>query len=275
VTYYNESPPASYEIVKVTHPSVTQASLNRIISRYEKALKFFRNDFAVKKIYIIAGNNDQLLWIKQELELASGYKMDDWYNNFSSGMPERRCKTYSAGSYGINKNGYFLQSFTLHPADCPSEEPQDSNYRTTIEHELTHASQSAVTQNRIQLFPCWFKEGQASYYGSVLGNPTSYAAMKSSLSFQTRFSRGVDPRQRLAQLDEKYDNFKCGNDGGYALGALAVQQMVIKYSHQKIMEFSENVGVTNNWRISFKNVFGESFEAFLDSIADQDLVTNL
>jgi hypothetical protein len=275
VSYYNESPAVKYELIKVTHPSVSQASVDRIISRYEKVLKFFRDSFAVKKVYVIVGNNDQLLWTKQQLELATGYKFDEWYANFTLGMPERRCSTYNAGSYGINKSGHFMQSFTLYPADCPSEEPQDGNYRTTIEHELVHASQSAVTNNQIQLLPCWFKEGQASYYGSVLGNPTSYTSMKSSLSFQTRFSRSVDPKQRLKQLDEKYDNFKCGNDGGYALGALAVQQMVIKYSHQKIMDFSKDVGMTSNWRTSFANIFGESFDAFVDNMADQDLVTNL
>ncbi len=275
VAYYNASPVPEFELIKVIHPSVTQASADRIIARYEKAVKFWRDGFAVRKISVIVGNNDNLLWIKEKLELATNYKFDDWYRNFSAGLPVRRCSTYNAGSYGLDKNGYFLQSFTLYPADCATEEPQDGNYRTTIEHELTHAAQSAITGNRIQLFPCWFKEGQASYYSSVLGNTSSYASMKSSLSFQTRFLRNVDPRQRLKQLDEAYDNFACGQDGGYALGALAVQQLVIKYSHAKILDFMVNTAASRNWRKSFEETFGQSFEAFVDNLENDALVTNL
>ena len=275
VSYYNASPIPMYEVIKVVHPSVTQDSVDRILTRYENAVKFWRDGFAVKKISLIVGNNDQVLWIKEKLELATNYKFEDWYRNFSAGLPQRRCSTYNAGSYGLDKNGYFLQSFTLYPADCATEEPQDGNYRTTIEHELTHAAQSAITGNRIQLFPCWFKEGQAAYYGSVLGNTNSYASMKSSLSFQTRFSRNVDPKQRLKQLDETYDNFACGQDGGYALGALAVQELVIKHSHTRILDFMVKTASTKNWRSSFDEIFGENFEAFVDNLDNQSLVTNL
>jgi hypothetical protein len=237
-------------------------------------VKFWRDEFAVRKISIIVGNNDQLLWIKEQLELATNYKYEDWYKNFSIGLPQRRCNNYNAGSYGLDKNGYFLQSFTLYPADCITEEPQDANYRTTIEHELTHAAQSAVTGNRVQLFPCWFKEGQASYYASVLGNTESYESMKESLKFQTRFIRGVDPKERLKILDEKYNNFTCGQDGGYALGSLAVQQLVIKFSHQKILDFMIKTNSKGSWRIAFTETFGQSFEEFVDNLDDQTLVTS-
>lgn len=275
VKYYNESQPASYDLIKVIHPSVTQKSAQNIVNRYNRAVQFWRDNFAIKKVYLIVGNNDEIKWVKDQLELATPYKNDDWYKNFSKNMPEQRCKTYSAGSYGINPNGYFMQSFNLYAPGCQTEEPQDPNYRTTVEHELTHAAQSAATGNKVEYLPCWFKEGQASYYGSAIGNLSSFAEFQSSLNFQRRYLRGIDPKSQLRLLDEKYNNFSCGQDGGYALGSLAVEQLVIKYSHLKVLDFVSDVGRTGNWTTSFKSVFGQTFDEFLARLSDQDLAVNL
>ena len=93
VDYYNKAPKASYEITKVTHPKVTQKTIEKILARYESAIPFWQESFAVKKVYIIIGNNDEIMWVKNQLEAATPYKYDDWYLNFSSKMPAQRCNT--------------------------------------------------------------------------------------------------------------------------------------------------------------------------------------
>lgn len=266
IKIYESKQASSFELKVVSHSSVSSNSIKNIISRYELVTKFWQSELKTKKILIIIGSNDDILWVKNQLELAFPFRFDDWYNNFSKNMPAQRCNTYSAGSYGLNPQGYLVQSFNLYSATCPTQEPTDNNYRTTVEHELTHAMQSSLTNNSINLLPCWFKEGQASYYGAVLGNSNNFLRFLESRNYVVQNQPLSSIKDVMIKLDEKYDNFKCGTDGGYSYGILAIEQLIKAYSNEDVHSFIENTGTTRNWRLSFLNIFKIDFNDWVSML---------
>jgi len=268
INVYNFKTDASFEIKVVSHSSVLDSSVKNIVKRYELATRFWQSEIDQKKLLIIIGSNEDIRWVKDQLELAFPYKYDDWYNNFSKNMPSQKCNSYSAGSYGMNREGYLVQSFNLYAPSCPTQEPKDDNYRTTVEHELTHAAQSSLTNNNIKSLPCWFKEGQAAYYGSILGNTSSYQDFLQSRNYQLFSVTATNLKDNLVKLDEKYNNFNCGTDGGYSYGSIAIEQLLKAYSHDQINLFIKSSGVTKNWKQSFAETFGKTFEDWAKSAED-------
>ncbi len=265
---YSSKTDTSFELKVISHSSVLDSSVKNIVKRYELATRFWQSEISSKKILIIIGSNDDIRWVKDQLELAFPYKYDDWYNNFSKNMPSQKCNAYSAGSYGMNSQGYLVQSFNLYSPSCPTQEPKDNNYRTTVEHELTHAAQSSLTNNYVESLPCWFKEGQASYYGSLLGNTSSFEDFIQSRNYQLFPFTANNLKDNLIKLDEKYSNFKCGTDGGYSYGSIAIEQLLKSYSHDQINLFIKSAGVTRNWKQSFADTFNKSFEDWAKSVED-------
>jgi hypothetical protein len=273
INIYNSKLNTNFELKVISHSSVLDSSINNIVKRYEVATKFWQSEMTSNKILIIIGSNDDIKWVKDQLTLARPEnKYDDWYNFFSKDMPSRKCTSYSAGSYGMNNQGYYIQSILLYSPSCSIQEPTDNNYATTVEHELTHAAQSSLTNNKIRFLPCWFKEGEASYFGSVLGNSSSFNNFIGSRNFQLSFSYTNNISSNLLKLDEKYNNFTCGTDGGYSYGFVAVEELVSSYSLDQINLFVKNIGITENWRQSFLNTFSISFEEWT-KIAETNILS--
>lgn len=257
-----------FEIKLISTNNVNVVVIEKILNRYKSLTGFWGNQFKSKKLLLIIGTNDDLLWTKNQLEdNLSPYKFDDWYNNFNKNIKENRCRTYNAGSYGINNVGYYVQSFSLYPKDCSDLEPNDNNYRTTVEHEFSHAAQQAISNNNAHRMPCWFVEGYATYYGSLLGNLDNYNNFIESRNFAIyNYFGNRDVKKQLILLDEKYNNFTCGVDGGYAIGSMAVEQLLKEYSNNDINNFMYNISLTNNWRQSFLNIFKISFEQWVNTL---------
>jgi hypothetical protein len=250
---------AQYELNSIVNENVDTTIVKAIQSRYQLSINFWQEVLGNQKFYVIFGNNDDILWVKSQLEKISPYKYDDWYRNFTRNMPAAKCDSYSAGAYGGHKD-FFLQSFTLYSNVCSSRVPIDDNFRTTVEHELTHAAQLGFTKNQNNLLPCWFKEGHAQYFGSLLGNVDNYNGFMKSRSYPFQRFNFQNFSEQLFRLDEKYDNFKCGTDGGYTVGSLAVENLLSISSHQIINQFMIDTGVLKNWRVAFHKNFGQEFE---------------
>jgi len=260
INVYNSKTDASFELKVISDSSVLDTSVKNIIRRYEIATKFWGSEISQKKLLIIIGSNDNIRWIKEQLELAFPYKYDDWYVRNSQNMPSEKCNSYSAGSYGANSQGYLVQSFRLYAPSCPTQEPKDENYRTTVEHEFTHAAQSSLTNNYVESLPCWFREGQATYYGSVMGNTLSYEDFLKSRNYALFNFTTNNFKDTLIKLDEKYSNFNCGTDGGFSYGSIAIEQLLKLYSHDQINLFVKSAGITRNWKQSFADTFNRKFE---------------
>jgi hypothetical protein len=180
---------------------------------------------------------------------------------------------------GKTKSGRLLNHYGLFGKSCPAQLPSDENFQSTIEHEWVHnvqgklADPSMIGEGGQTLLPCWFKEGQASFYGNAIGYRNNYrgylAVRRSTISnFENRLQViNQNLAGTLKDLDEKFNAFSCGNTGGYALGALAVEKMLLMKGHTGVIDFMKSVKSEQSWRKAFVKVYGVEADVWIDKIA--------
>jgi len=273
--------PANANLEIIASGEIRPESIKVIQDRYNFVAGFFADlvnpDLPVT---VVIGANAEINWIASKMEELSGNSFTKFLNAFESQSKGFPCGPYySAGVSGKTKSGRLLNHYGLFGKSCPTQLPGDDNFQSTIEHEWVHnvqgklADPSMIGEGGQTLLPCWFKEGQASFYGNAIGyrgNYSRYLAVRRSTisNFENRL---LVINQNLAgtlkDLDEKSNPFNCGNTGGYALGALAVEKMLLMKGHTGVVEFMKSVKSEQSWRKAFVKVYGVEADVWIDKIA--------
>jgi hypothetical protein len=126
-----------------------------------------------------------------------------------------------------------------------------------------------ITRN----MPCWFKEGQAVFYGSVLGYRNDYSGYLKVRNWNMKNGKyrnaqdRTDIMQTLQKLDENYDVFKCGTDGGYSIGSIAVEKMVLLKGHVGVIAFMNELKNQSYWQSAFELVYGIDGDKWLAEVS--------
>lgn len=269
------------DIVSISSPEITPASKAAIEKRYSFVASFFDNELSAKSsVSLILGTNAEVEWVGNQLSALSGNSFDKWLDNFGAPSKGAPCGPfYSAGSNGFTKEGRILNNYNLFGKNCATQLPSDENFQTTVEHEWVHNVQKAISfndsENKNALgrkMPCWFIEGQAVFYGSTLGYRDNYDGylkvrkwnMKNGVyrNPQTR----TDISQTLAKLGLNYDGFACGVDGGYSIGSIAVEKMVLLKGHAGVIAFMKELKNQVDWQQAFEVVYGIDGDVWLTKV---------
>ena len=273
--------PATTNLEIIASGEIRPESIKVIQDRYNFVAGFFADLVTPDlPVTVVIGANAEINWIASKMEELSGNSFTKFLNAFESPSKGFPCGPYySAGVSGKTKNGRFLNHYALYGKSCPTQLPNDENFQTTIEHEWVHnvqgkiADPSMIGDGGPTLLPCWFKEGQASFYGNAIGYRSNYsrylAVRRSTISnFENRLQViNQSLAATLKDLDEKYNPFSCGNTGGYALGALAVEKMIVMKGHTGVVDFMKSVKSEQSWRKAFLKVYGIEADAWIDKIA--------
>ena len=273
--------PATTNLEIIASGEIRPESIKVIQDRYNFVAGFFADLVTPDlPVTVVIGANAEINWIASKMEELSGNSFTKFLNAFESPSKGFPCGPYySAGVSGKTKNGRFLNHYALYGKSCPTQLPNDENFQTTIEHEWVHnvqgkiADPSMIGDGGPTLLPCWFKEGQASFYGNAIGYRSNYsrylAVRRSTISnFENRLQViNQSLAATLKDLDEKYNPFSCGNTGGYALGALAVEKMIVMKGHTGVVDFMKSVKTEQSWRKAFLKVYGIEADAWIDKIA--------
>ena len=233
--------PATTNLEIIASGEIRPESIKVIQDRYNFVAGFFA-DLVTPDLpgTVVIGANAEINWIASKMEELSGNSFTKFLNAFESPSKGFPCGPYySAGVSGKTKNGRFLNHYALYGKSCPTQLPNDENFQTIIEHEWVHnvqgkiADPSMIGEGGQTLLPCWFKEGQASFYGNAIGYRSNYGGY---LKVRRWNLNNLENRMQvinqnlagtLKDLDEKFNPFSCGNSGGYSIGALAVEKMVL------------------------------------------------
>jgi hypothetical protein len=273
--------PAITNLEIIASAEIRPESIKVIQDRYNFVAGFFADlvnpDIPVT---VVIGANAEINWIASKLEELSGNSFAKFLNAFeweSKGFP---CGPYyTAGVSGKTKSGRLLNHYGLFGKSCKAQLPRDENFQTTIEHEWVHnvqgklADPSMIGEGGQTLLPCWFKEGQASFYGNAIGYRSNYAGY---LKVRRWNLNNLENRMQvinqnlagtLKELDEKFNPFSCGNSGGYSIGALAVEKMVLMKGHTGVVDFMKSVKSELSWRKAFVKVYGVEADVWIDKIA--------
>ena len=266
------------DIKSVVSPNVTAASVTEIENRYSFVASFFDAQLpAITPVTLVLATNAEIEWAGSQLAKLNGNSFTEWLNFFLNPSLSNPCGPYySAGSNGKTLDKRILNNYSLFGKSCATQLPVDENFKTTIEHEWVHNVQNEVSykfdQNANpvnQNMPCWFKEGQAVFYGSVLGYRDDYTGylkvrdwnMKNG-AYRNSQNR-TDVLQTLQKLDESYNPYNCGSDGGYSIGSIAVERMVLLKGHSGILAFMQELKNHNNWQEAFEVVYGVDGDQWL------------
>jgi len=273
--------PAITNLEIIASAEIRPESIKVIQDRYNFVAGFFADlvnpDIPVT---VVIGTNAEINWIASKLEELSGNSFAKFLNAFESPSKGFPCGPYyTAGVSGKTKSGRLLNHYGLFGKSCPAQLPSDENFQSTIEHEWVHnvqgklADPSMIGEGGQTLLPCWFKEGQASFYGNAIGYRNNYrgylAVRRSTISnFENRLQViNQNLAGTLKDLDEKFNAFSCGNTGGYALGALAVEKMLLMKGHTGVIDFMKSVKSEQSWRKAFVKVYGVEADVWFDKIA--------
>jgi len=273
--------PAITNLEIIASAEIRPESIKVIQDRYNFVAGFFADlvnpDIPVT---VVIGANAEINWIASNLEELSGNSFAKFLNAFESPSKGFPCGPYyTAGVSGKTKSGRLLNHYGLFGKSCPAQLPSDENFQSTIEHEWVHnvqgklADPSMIGEGGQTLLPCWFKEGQASFYGNAIGYRNNYrgylAVRRSTISnFENRLQViNQNLAGTLKDLDEKFNAFSCGNTGGYALGALAVEKMLLMKGHTGVIDFMKSVKSEQSWRKAFVKVYGVEADVWIDKIA--------
>ena len=268
----------------VSSPEVKQDSIKNIEARYSFVASFFDAQLSANSpVAIVISTNSEIAWTASEIEKLSNNSFSEWLKNFSKMSLDNPCGPYyNAGSVGKTSDGRILNNYNLFGKSCPAQLPSDENFRTTVEHEWVHNVQNAVSvnldinQNPLnQNMPCWFREGQAVFYGGVLGYRNDYSGYLKVRNWNMK--NGVygkplmrtDISQTLIKLDEGYDRFACGIDGGYSIGSLAVEKMILLRGHQGVLAFMKELKKTTYWQEAFEIAYGIDGDQWLSSVGKE------
>ena len=200
---------------------------------------------------------------------AGGYaEWETWLKgNLNS---SNRCKMWNAGSHGFLSDGSALLSFTFYPNDCTN--PLDIVWKTSVEHEVVNHIQRVWSEKREELLPCWLNEGQAVYYGSVLGTAKNFSEFKEVFSWHKRFKK-EDLMTAAKRLGYGIDS-SCGSQGGYEAGRLLVEQLIYQFGHEELISFTKAIVNTpgqdsEKWKVAFEKQFKISYDKWLEKVVPE------
>ena len=258
----------------ISNSSIKQSVVSEVRNRTTNFIKFFGDEAASINFYIIIGNTETTAWMVQEFtkaDPAGSRGHAEWETWFKGNLnSSNRCKVWNAGSMGFSSDGSGLLQFTLYPNDCTN--PLDIVWKTSVEHEVVNHIQRVWSEKREELLPCWLNEGQAVYYGSVLGTAKNFSEFKEVFSWHKRFKR-EDLMTAAKRLGYGIDS-SCGSQGGYEAGRLLVEQLIYQFGHEALISFTKAIVNTpgqdsEKWKVAFEKQFKISYDKWLEKVVPE------
>ena len=258
----------------ISNSSIKQSVVSDVRNRTTNFIKFFGDEAASINFYIVIGNNETTAWMAQEFskaDPAGSRGHAEWETWFKGNLnSSNRCKVWNAGSMGFSSDGSGLLQFTLYPNDCTN--PLDIVWKTSVEHEVVNHIQRVWSEKREDLLPCWLNEGQAVYYGSVLGTAKNFSEFKEVFSWHKRFKK-EDLMTAAKRLGYGIDS-SCGSQGGYEAGRLLVEQLIYQFGHEELISFTKAIVNTpgqdsEKWKVAFEKQFKISYDKWLEKVVPE------
>ena len=259
----------------ISNSSIKQSVVSEVRNRTTNFIKFFGDEAASINFYIIIGNTETTAWMVQEFtkaDPAGSRGHAEWETWFKGNLnSSNRCKVWNAGSMGFSSDGSGLLQFTLYPNDCTN--PLDIVWKTTVEHEVVNHIQRVWSEKREELLPCWLNEGQAVYYGSVLGTAKNFSEFKEVFSWHKRFKK-EDLMTAAKRLGYGVNTGTCGQEGGYEVGRLLVEQLIYQFGHEELISFTKAIVNTpgqdsEKWKVAFEKQFKISYDKWLENVVPE------
>lgn len=159
-------------------------------------------------------------------------------------------------------------------------DPLDAATLHPITHEYVHVIQWSFAPNTywgpddpLPTGPYWLGEGIAEYF-AFLHRSSQASGMAMEQTYRNLVQVANHSDAPLESMESWSGMENAGTESAYALGTIAAFQLAERSGVKALLEYSEAVGNTGNWRLGFEHVFGLSVEQFYEDFEDpRDLST--
>jgi hypothetical protein len=250
-------------------PLASEALSQSTLKDMEQGFRFWQEFTPVStKIHMVFADREDLKWFETRMTQIQPQNVSYLPRILSLATENKEAAFGGANGRDSEGNALFFYlpgKFTK--ADSPG-------WLGVGPHEWTHFAQNVMTGDSDKT-PCWFKEGQATYYGNVIssGDKSKWASMwrqqlgslNSELPGFRRFSE-TQLLQWFKAHELNMPNNVCGPDGAFMIGGMATEYLVGTIGIDGVNNFMLQMGKGMDWKIAFAQVTGKSYEDEMDAI---------
>ena len=244
-------------------PNAVQSYIKFLESDLPSAMSYWTSVYTNKELFnVFYGTELDLDWLIEAWR-PYGFDSNKGFAEDFRGRIKREGTRLNAGAVPSQSGSSHL-SILRH-----SSLPTTPN--TFIPHENVHIVQQFLTKNKTGEMPCWLREGSADLFGFFISNEM-YGGIdwynggkQNAMNTYLRGTSGIEIRN--FNKDEWFTHLKSleGNFSGnceytrgfaYGIGLLLSELLMAEGGFDKMMEFWRAFSLEEDWRKSFKNIYG-------------------
>jgi hypothetical protein len=250
----------------VSSPTLTTPMMQPYIDALNQSVFMWNDYFPNSNIFVYLFTEKDADWLKRIIPDS---------NTDSLAQAEKQIRNLgnnpcSFGAAGQNRNKvpiFHLCIDTRYPID---------GYVAVVYHEYFHLVEQYQRRNidGPGNIPCWIQEGSADFVGYSMFNQDYKWDEIVRRHFDNQI---INVKSKLARISKEDtvllykslepsnndpNNQNCAKNGGYALGALAFENLVSTYGFDSFMNFFMSFGNGRPWRDNFLDIYKISVEDF-------------
>jgi hypothetical protein len=244
-------------------PNAVQSYIKFLESDLTSAMSYWTSVYTNKELFnVFYGTELDLDWLIEAWR-PYGFDSNTGFAEDFRGRIKREGTRLNAGAVPSQPGSSHL-SILRH-----SSLPTTPN--TFIPHENVHIVQQFLTKNKTGEMPCWLREGSADLFGSFISNEMYgggdwyNSGKRGAINNYLGGTSGIELRN--FNKDEWFTHLKSleGNFSGnceysrllaYGSGLLLSELLMAEGGFDKMMEFWRAFSLEEDWRKSFKNIYG-------------------
>jgi len=264
-------------------PSLKKKEKREYKAAADRTLSFWSRDTNLGNVSILFWSPSDFSWAKKkyaELTLGWNYDYEKLENDYAVINGKPTCRRSSA-SVRYTKP-FSSEPDVNHIVKICVNDTKTPWWWHEIAHEITHVWQhSAVRENSRSPLWLWIMEGGATYYGLALtgiDRPNGQLVIKNVYSsyFLTNGKSALrninrDSAALVKLLDSTLPSASFSEStllASYYIGSLVVAKMVEEFGHKKFAEFYKSLSTSDDYKESFKAIYGIDFGLFCEEIAE-------
>lgn len=259
------------KVILELSPNASQSLANWTLLDMQKGFRFWQKYTPPSMgIHMVFADRADMAWFTKTMNTVRADN-SDWLPRIVN-LANSDVNMALAGANGQDSNGNGF--FFFLPGKNTS--PNSAGWLGTGPHEWTHLAQMTMTQNR-DVYPCWFKEGQATYFGNAISNndlsqwSKIWKSQLSSLDTDYSSFFSMDKKALEKWFDSHTFNMPqnvCGPDGAFMIGAMAVEYMVGTIGVEGVNNILLQLGKGKNWDDAIAVESGMKVDALMQNIVE-------
>ncbi len=262
---------SDFDIEFIMSPTVNREKAEETAKAYREAGRYWTKFYGAKGsypiIWVLLSENDYDWWRAKVLELEGGrasYPWDPATNIFGHCRltPKAFC------GYGTTQIGASGKQ-TLYQYNVIGSQFTDKPVPNVVHHESVHFYQLSNNQTFPNDLPCWYVEGQATYYGNSLSMSNDrdweYQWVVNTVP-DARKKSAAEWHQYLEQLQRNTE--ECRKDRkNYSIGSILWEYLLLNYSEEslhKVLVFMKD----RTWSQATEQILGISSSDLSLKLAD-------